>query len=314
MDRFRQAEEDFLDYIALEKGLSSATVENYRRDLRQLADFLQAEGCKGWHQVDEELVCNYVYWQGKDANLSPATQARHISVYRSFSHFLLRTGRIQKDFAAALLSPHLVQPPRSVLTPAEIEKLLFLPDDSPLGQRDRAMIEMGYGCGLRASELLSLTAHDIDWNEQFVRCWGKGSKERLVPVGSYALEALERYLRDGRPKLLRDHTVEQLFLNCRGTPLGRSGYWRILDGYGKKMGRKDLHPHSLRHSAATHMLDNGADLRLVQEFLGHSSITTTQIYTNLHDSELKSKYLMYHPRHKGPYDPKKSEKDKEENE
>ena len=294
MDQLERVQEDYLDYIALEKNLSAATVDNYRRDLRLLAAYLRESGYKSWKDVDDEMLLLFLEGQNRQGR-AVSTIARRISVFRSFSAYLLRSGYLKKDFCQSLLSPRLHRPFPSVLTPAEINKLLSLPDESPRGLRDRAMIELSYGCGLRASELLALTAHDIYPEEQLLRCYGKGSKERLVPVGNYALDALDRYLQKGRPLLLQGKDTQELFLNRLGGKLSRSGYWRIISGYGERLG-KPIHPHTLRHSAATHMLDNGADLRLVQEFLGHSCIDTTQIYTNLSRSELKSKYVNCHPR------------------
>ena len=294
MDPMEREIENYLDFVTLEKGLSAATVDNYRRDLRLLLEFMKEAGCSTWQDVDGEKVLIFLAWQRKIGR-SASTVARRVSAVRSFSKFLLRTSRIQKDFCTDLLSPRLSRPFPSVLTLSEIQALFALPDHSPLGLRDAAMMELSYGCGLRASELLTLTAHDIDLQEQLLRCWGKGSKERLVPVGEYAITAFKQYLTDSRPILLRGKDTQELFLNRFGNKLSRNGYWRIISSYGKRLGL-DIHPHTLRHSAATHMLDNGADLRLVQEFLGHSDIGTTQIYTNLSRSELKSSYLQHHPR------------------
>lgn len=286
--------QSYLDFITVEKNLSAATVDSYRRDLRLLADFMKKNGCSTWGDVDGEGLLSFLVWQ-RETGRSSATVARRISATRSFSKFLLQEGSIQQDFCADLQSPHLRRPFPSVLTLAETKALLALPDCSPLGIRDSALMELCYGCGLRATELLSLTAHDIDLSEQVLRCWGKGGKERLVPVGIYAVSALERYLTVARPALLQGKDTQELFLNRFGNKLSRNGYWRIISSYGKRLGL-DIHPHTLRHSAATHMLDNGADLRLVQEFLGHQDIGTTQIYTNLSRSELKSSYLRHHPR------------------
>ncbi|MDO4731952.1 MAG: site-specific tyrosine recombinase XerD [Bacillota bacterium] len=297
MGAFEQGIEDYLDYISLEKGLSPATVDSYRRDLQLLAGFLSENNCSKWQDADADLLLFFFVWQ-KQTEKKPMTLSRRLSTYRGFSRYLLQSGQIKKDFCADQLSPRENREIPHVLSPAEIRILLEAPKDTPLGLRDRAMLEFAYGCGLRVSELLALTVHDIDPEEQLLRCWGKGRKERLVPVGIYALNALELYLRKGRGALLRGKNTQALFLNRLGDPLSRSGFWRILSAYGKSLGLEDLHPHSLRHSAATHMLDNGADLRLVQEFLGHSSIRTTQIYTRLSRSELKSHYLQHHPRYK----------------
>jgi len=286
---------NYIDYIGMEKSRSAATVDSYCRDLRDFAAFLQQRGCGQPSRIDEALIQDYLAGLNR-AGRAASTVARRLSAIRGWCKYLnlMEENRIS---TAHLQSPRLKRPFPSVLTPAQTEKLLAVPDpEKPAGIRDRAMLEFLYGCGLRVSELCSLTLHDIDAEQGFLRCFGKGGKERLVPIGAFALAALADYLRYARPLLLQGRPTQELFINQRGGKLSRSGLWRIIDGYGKSLGL-DIHPHTLRHSAATHMLDNGADLRLLQEFLGHESISTTQIYTNLSRSELKSAYLRHHPRY-----------------
>ncbi|MBQ6536518.1 MAG: tyrosine-type recombinase/integrase, partial [Firmicutes bacterium] len=201
------------------------------------------------------------------------------------------------DVGAHLRASRGQRPFPDALSEADMDKLLQLPDTSTaLGIRDKAMLEICYGCGLRVSELVELTLHDMDFEAGFIRVLGKGSKERIVPLGAFAEEALADYMENSRNVLLKGKRTQQLFVNGRdGGKLSRSGFFRILDAYGKKLGKK-IHPHALRHSAATHMLANGADLRVIQEFLGHSDISTTQIYTSLERSQLKGIYNRYHPR------------------
>ena len=179
-----------------------------------------------------------------------------------------------------------------------MDRLLALPDLTTVaGCRDRAMLEMMYACGLRVSELTGISVHDINFDLGLLRCRGKGSKERIIPVGSYALDAVVKYLYNSRPMLLKNKRTQELFLNRLGNKLSRSGFWRIIEAYGRRLGL-DIHPHTMRHSAATHMMEHGADLRIVQEFLGHSDIITTQIYTHISRGELQRVYHTYHPRAK----------------
>ncbi len=287
---------DYTDYLAMEKSRSAATLDNYARDLRDFSAFLRQRGVGEPGLVNERLISAYLAGLSQ-AGRAASTIARRLSAIRGWCKYL----NMMEERAisiANLQTPRLKSPFPSVLTLAQTEKLLDLPDTrTPGGSRDRAMLEFLYGCGLRVSELCGLTLHDINREQGFVRCWGKGGKERIVPAGSFALEAMEAYLAFSRPLLLAGQNTQALFVNQRGGPLSRSGLWRIVEGYGKRLGL-DIHPHTLRHSAATHMLDNGADLRLLQEFLGHESISSTQVYTNLSKSELKSAYLRHHPRYK----------------
>ena len=230
--------------------------------------------------------------------LDSRSVARHLVTIRHFFRFALMEGYIEDDPAVTVESPKFRQSLPEFLSLEEVNQLLRQPDASTtVGLRDRAMIELMYSCGLRVSELCGLRVSDLQTESGCLRCVGKGNKERLVPVGRQALESVERYLRAGRPKLLRDGSSPYLFLNQRGRKVDRIAFWKTLAGYGRKTGlRKTLKPHMLRHSFATHLLDRGADLRSVQLMLGHSDISTTQIYTHVVEERLKQVYKAHHPR------------------
>ena len=293
-DPFAAAVRSYISYIDIEKSLANTTIDNYNRDLHSFVAFLQDRGCHVPKDMTSAHLLDYLASE-KTASKTPSTIARRMSAIRGWCGFLLMENLIDTDISQNMQTPRMKNPFPSVLNMRNTEALLALPDMSTVfGIRDSAMLEFLYSCGMRVSELTALTVHDIDCKQGLLRCLGKGDKERVIPVGDYALAALELYLSDSRPKLLRIKQTQELFLNRLGDKLSRSGLWLIVEGYGKRLGL-DIHPHTLRHSAATHMLDNGADLRIVQEFLGHSNISTTQIYTNLSRSELKSTYLQFHP-------------------
>lgn len=299
----------YLEHLSLERGMSPATIDNYGRDLRAFAAYLRQQGCHSPEQLHIDLTIGFLTQQA-EAGLEPATRARRLSAIRGWNKFereqenqLLRALPEQErqtvDLCRNLSDPKKGRHYPFVLTQAQALQLLSLPDSqSAAGRRDRAILEFLYGCGLRATELISLTLHDLVPELELLRCVGKGDKERLIPIGSYAKQALDDYLQWGRTDLLRGKNTQQIFLNQRGGQLSRSGLWRIVEGYGQRMKPPlAIHPHTLRHSAATHMLDNGADLRIIQEFLGHTNISTTQVYTHLTKSELKSAYFRMHPRY-----------------
>lgn len=295
-DPFETTITDFIDYLA-ERSLSDATIDNYRRDLRNFVAYVKMRGCTAPEQLQSEHIIAYLEKE-KIIGKSAATLGRHISSIRGFSRFLLMDKRITRDISQNMVTPKKQRPLPYVLSQKEMDKLLDLPDISTVaGCRDKAMLEMMYGCGLRVSELISISVHDINFELGLMQCKGKGDKERIIPIGSFALEAINDYLENSRPRLLKIKHTQELFLNRLGDNLSRSGFWRIIQAYGKKLGI-DIHPHTMRHSAATHMMENGADLRIVQEFLGHSDIITTQIYTHLSRGELKKVYNTYHPRAK----------------
>jgi integrase/recombinase XerD len=286
----------FLNCLRVEKGLSDNTIQAYRRDIAKFAAFATARrlGAKDVRRGDVVDFLGTLYRNGLDSR----SVARHLVTIRHFFRFALIEGYVQEDPAATIESPRFRQSLPEFLSLEEVDRLLRQPDTTAIvGMRDRAMIELMYSCGLRVSELCGLRVADLQADAGCLRCIGKGDKERLVPVGRQALEAVQRYLRGSRPKLLREGSSPHLFLNQKGRTVGRITFWKTLGEYGRKAGlRKALTPHMLRHSFATHLLDRGADLRSVQMMLGHSDISTTQIYTHVVEERLKQVYKAHHPR------------------
>ncbi len=286
----------FLNCLRVEKGLSDNTIQAYRRDMVKFAAFAASRklAAKDIQRGDVVDFLGSLYRKGLDSR----SVARHLVTIRHFFRFSLMEGHVQDDPAATIESPRFRQSLPSFLSVEEVDRLLAQPDTSAVvGLRDRAMIELMYSCGLRVSELCGLRVADLQAESGCLRCIGKGNKERLVPVGRQALEAVQRYLRGSRPRLLREGSSPYLFLNQKGCKVDRISYWKTLGQYGRKAGlRKALTPHMLRHSFATHLLDRGADLRSVQMMLGHSDISTTQIYTHVVEERLKQVYKAHHPR------------------
>ncbi len=286
----------FLNYLRVEKGLSDNTIQAYRRDMAKFASFA-AERKVGVTELRREHVVDFLGTLYR-RNLDSRSVARHLVTIRHFFRFLLLEGAIESDPAANIESPKFRQSLPEFLSVDEVDRLLRQPDKNDVvGIRDRAMIELMYSTGLRVSELCGLRVSDLQMEPGCLRCIGKGNKERLVPVGKRALEAVRDYLREARQALARGVASPYLFLNQKGHKLNRIAFWKILGEYGRKAGlRKSLTPHMLRHSFATHLLDRGADLRSVQMMLGHSDISTTQIYTHVVEERLKQVYKAHHPR------------------
>ncbi len=286
----------FLNCLRVEKGLSDNTIQAYRRDIVKFAAFVTARklGAKDVRRGDIVDFLGSLYRKGLDSR----SVARHLVTIRHFFRFALMENYVEDDPAATIESPRFRQSLPEFLSLEEVDRLLKQPDTKAiLGIRDRAMIELMYSCGLRVSELCGLRVSDLQSESGCLRCIGKGNKERLVPVGRQALDAVQRYLRSSRPKLLGEDSSPYLFLNQKGRKMDRISYWKTLGAYGRKAGlRKALTPHMLRHSFATHLLDRGADLRSVQMMLGHSDISTTQIYTHVVEERLKQVYKAHHPR------------------
>lgn len=286
----------FLNVLRVEKGLSDNTIQAYRRDILKFAGFISERklelGAISRGDVVDFLAS--LYHNGLDSR----SVARHLVTIRHFFRFALMEGNIEEDPAATIESPKFRQSLPELLSVEEVDRLLQQPDVSTvIGLRDRAMIELLYSCGLRVSELCGLRVSDIQVDEGCLRCIGKGNKERLVPVGRQALEVVRKYVRGSRPKLLGEGSSPYLFLNQKGRPVDRILFWKTLAEHGRKAKlRKALKPHMLRHSFATHLLDRGADLRSVQMMLGHSDISTTQIYTHVVEERLKQVYKAHHPR------------------
>ena len=287
----------FLEYLAVEKGLSLNTVAAYGRDVRKLVDFLKA-GRIALPRVSEDTLVAFVHRES-GAGLAARSRARLISALRSFFRFSVLSGFLKKDPSSRLTTPSTWLALPKFLTVGEVERLLAAPDVSkPRGVRDRAMLEVLYGSGLRVSELASLKLAEINRDEGFLVCRGKGGKERIVPLGRSACDAVGRYLAEVRPRLDPDGHREELFLSRRGKPFTRQGLWKLLRQHAAAAGLRapEITPHVLRHSFATHLLERGADLRSVQLMLGHSRITTTQIYTHVSREQLRRVYDKYHPR------------------
>jgi integrase/recombinase XerD len=283
----------FLNFCRLEKGLSDNSLDAYSTDL---AKFIAFQGDRGGVPDTEGLrrYVDHLYQCG----LNQRSIARHLSTLRNFYGFLLREGEVSSDPTEHLRAPRQWQTVPKFLNLADIDKLIAAPDTSrPRGLRDRAMLELLYATGLRVSELCRLGMSDLNAGMGFLKTTGKGNKQRLVPVGSEALKAVEEYLRHGRQALLKSRSSHYLFVTARGGCLTRQAFWKLLGGYGRKSGIfQGLTPHVLRHSFATHLLEGGADLRSVQVMLGHADISTTQIYTHVMRSRLRETVDRHHPR------------------
>lgn len=290
---------DFIHFLMVEKGLSQNTLIAYERDLKNYLRHLKAVNEAA--TLDEIQRTHIMQFLGvlKAEGKSAKTIARHVASIRSFHQFLLRDKAAEHDPTVHIESPQLERTLPKVLSMQEVEILLEAPGKQDhFGLRDKAMLEILYATGIRVSELIGLNMDDLHLSMGFLRCIGKGNKERIIPVGRTAAEALESYLAKGRPRLISKKVKEDaLFLNHQGKRLTRQGFWKILKKLASEAGiDKDLTPHTLRHSFATHLLENGADLRAVQEMLGHSDISTTQIYTHVTKVRLRDVYSKFHPR------------------
>jgi integrase/recombinase XerD len=287
----------FDNFLSLEKGASPRTREAYQRDIQRLITYAEMRGSTNPAALSGKLLRDFIYHL-KDLGLSPASIRRNVSAARTYFRFLLGEGVLVRDPSERLETPKRWRSLPEVLTVAEVERLLAAPSlDEPMAFRDRALLELAYGAGLRVSEWISLPVRDVALEEGLVRVFGKGSKERLVPIGRRAIGAVAIYLRELRPKLEHGGGKGILFLNARGTPLSRMGAWKILRHHVEQAGlTKHVTPHTLRHSFATHLLEGGADLRAVQEMLGHADISTTQIYTHVDREYLRSVHKQFHPR------------------
>jgi len=289
--------ERFSDFLALEQGASPRTSEAYRRDVERLALYAVTKGARAPTDISSRVLREFVYHL-KDLGLAPASIRRNVSSVRTYFRFLLGDGHVVRDPSERLETPKRWRSLPDVLSVEEAARLLAAPSlDEPLTFRDRALLELAYGAGLRVSEWITLAVRDVLFDEGLVRVFGKGSKERLVPIGRSAIGAVAIYLRELRPRLERGEGKGILLLNARGRPLTRMGAWKILRRYVEKAQiTKHVSPHTLRHSFATHLLEGGADLRAVQEMLGHADISTTQIYTHVDREYLRTVHKQYHPR------------------
>jgi integrase/recombinase XerD len=297
--------DNFLNYLAVEKGFAGNTIDAYRNDLQQLASFVGKEVAKrgtipSWASFDRQSMLLYLT-ELKERRYAATTIARKVAAIKSFFGFLVAEGMIKDNPTRDVPSPRVGKSLPKPISIAQARLLLEQPSkrSTPEAKRDRAMLELLYATGMRASELVSLNLADIDIEGGYVRCFGKGHKERLIPIYRQATLVLKEYLADGRPHLVHSSEEKALFLNRRGERLTRQGLWQILKGYAKEAGLEtQVTPHTLRHSFATHMLSGGADLRSVQELLGHANIATTQVYTHLTTDHIRRSYEKSHPRAK----------------
>jgi integrase/recombinase XerD len=286
----------FLAWVQLEKGLSANTVESYEKDLVQCAVNLKDQGVGNWQSVGLEHLSTWLSSLTKK-EYAASSLSRKLSAVRMLAKFLTGENKLENDFTELLANPRKARHLPDCLSIEEMERFLEAPDlNTPLGKRDRALFELMYGSGLRVSEICALPMNAIDTEEGFARIFGKGSKERVVPVGKHASEAIRNYLHGGRPQLVKDGTGGELFLSMRGKAISRKMVWVLVKEYARRAGiEKNLSPHGLRHSFATHLLMGGADVRSVQEMLGHADVGTTQIYTQVEVERLLDEHANFHP-------------------
>ena len=297
--------EGFLSYLAVEKGFSENTIVAYRNDLHQLAGFIQEEAARHgsippWAGFSRQSMLSYLL-NLKERNYAATTIARKVAAAKSFFSFMVAEGTMKTNPTQDVSSPRVGKSLPKPISISQVRRLLEQPAklSTPEAKRDRAMLELLYATGMRVSELLSLNLSDVDTKGGYVRCFGKGHKERMIPICVQAARVLDEYIEQTRPHLTHNTEEKALFLNRRGDRLTRQGFWQILKGYAKSAGLgTEVSPHTLRHSFATHMLSGGADLRSVQELLGHANISTTQVYTHLTTEHVRRTYEKSHPRAK----------------
>jgi len=301
----KEAIDKFLNYLVVEKGFSDNTKLAYQNDLHQLAKFVEGEAARRgtippWAAFDRDSMLRYLL-ELKERKYAATTVARKIAAIKSFYSFLVAEGMIRENPTRDVPSPKVGKSLPRPISIAQVRLLLEQPSkqETVEAKRDSAMLHLLYASGMRVSELVSLNVTDINTDDGYVRCFGKGHKERLIPIAPKAAQIVKEYLTEARPRLVRDSEEKALFLNRRGERLTRQGIWQILKGYAKEAGLEaQVTPHTLRHSFATHMLSGGADLRSVQELLGHANISTTQVYTHLTTDHIRRAYEKSHPRAK----------------
>lgn len=286
----------FLEYMTTIKKASTSTVSSYQRDLRKMTDYLEKRGIRRFRDISSTNLNSYVLYLEKQG-FSMATVSRHVASMRAFCRYFSRIEKLEEDPADCIKPPHMEKKPPEILSREEADALLSQPvTDKPKGSRDKAMLEFLYATGMRVTELISVKLSHVNMNLGYVKCM-EGDKERVIPFGTHAKTALEGYLDGNREALLKGNESEYLFVNCSGTPMSRQGFWKLLKSYAHKAGiSKDITPHTLRHSFAAHMVENGADLKAVQEMLGHSDISTTQIYMEMNVKRVRKVYEKAHPR------------------
>ena len=285
----------FLDFLKDDKKLSDNTLQSYRRDIEQYEKYV-SDNKINYLKVTEETILEYMEYL-REENKKESTISRSLASIRSFYQYLIRVKKIKKDPTMTIESPKISKRTPNILTSKEVELLLDQPKDVDLkGTRDKAMLEFAYATGMRVTEMISLDIDDVKLDEGYV-VWRGRSKSRNIPLGSMSLKALKEYIDDARPYLIRDESEEALFVNVNGTRLTRQGFWKIVKYYKEQAHiEKDITPHVLRHSFATHLLQNGADLKAIQTMLGHSDISSTQVYMQFQDPGIKNEYKKAHPR------------------
>ena len=287
----------FCDALWLEDGLAKATLDSYRSDLGRLALWLAEHQYEALLDARESTLTGFIAHLAR--NTRATSQARYLATLRRFYRWQVGRGRLVADPTLKLANPSLPSRLPKVMSEKQVEALLDAPDlDTPLGLRDRAMLETIYATGLRVSELVNLKLHEVALNDGVLRALGKGSKERLVPLGQLAIDWIQRYLDEARPEILNGQQTDDLFVTARGAAMTRQAFWQLIKRYALRAGidPAKLSPHVLRHAFATHLLNHGADLRVVQLLLGHADISTTQIYTHVARERLKSLHAVHHPR------------------
>lgn len=288
---------EFMDYLSVERGLSKNTLESYRRDLNKYAGYLNKKGISNLEKVKRADIQDFMMGL-KDGKLNASSIARNLVAIKIFHRYLTRERLLKEDVTSVIETPKLWKTLPDVLDLKEVEAILERPNTRlKQGLRDKAALELMYATGMRVSELVNLKLVDLHMDMGFVKCLGKGQKERIIPVGSKAKEALQKYMEKARLKFLKKGASNALFLTRLGKPMSRQTFWMIIKHYVKDARiKKRVTPHTLRHSFATHLLQNGADLRIVQELLGHTNISTTQIYTHINKERLKQIHQKFHPR------------------
>lgn len=288
--------DDFINYLIIEKKLSDNTKKSYYNDLKKYIDFLSKKNIKNPSQINEKDIVSYIEYLNLE-KCSMKTISHNITCIKEYHKYLLKDGILSIDCTENIKSPKLKKSLPHVLSIEEVDKLLNIKLSNAFDYRNKAMLELMYSSGLRVSELVSLDLQDINLNMGTVRCFGKGSKERIIPIGDIALEYLEIYINEYRDSMKKGYLCDKLFLNNHGKEMTRQGFFKILKKLAKDQEIKtDFSPHTLRHSFATHLLEYGADLRSIQELLGHEDISTTQIYTHISTKKIRDEYNMSHPR------------------
>ncbi len=289
--------EEFLNYLSIERGLAVNSISSYRRDLNNYIKYLEKNKIGSFSETKRNNITNFMLYL-KDKGLNSSSIARALVATKVLYRFLVNEGYLKDDVTSVFTLPKIWRKLPQVLRPEEVEKLLRSPNlRTKLGIRDKAALELMYATGMRVSEIAGLKLNDLNLDMRFVKCTGKGQKERIIPLGTYAVQALTKYIDKARPGLLKQKDELHLFLSRLGRKISRQTFWKAVKAYAKKSRiKKEITPHTLRHSFATHLLERGADLRTLQEMLGHSDISTTQIYTHIDKERLKQIHRKFHPR------------------